>query len=104
RPLSGRSNPLARLSDRPEPRDADRPRCRGRKFHSRHALRGGRPANPLHGLGGHLDAINYDSELRRAGADSTHGWRKLAFLARRYVLGTAGLVIMVMFVLTALFA
>jgi peptide/nickel transport system permease protein len=51
-----------------------------------------------------LDAINYDSELRRAGARSTSGWRKLAFMARRYVLGTAGLVIMVMFVMTALFA
>jgi peptide/nickel transport system permease protein len=51
-----------------------------------------------------LDAINYDSELRRAGAHSTHGWRKLAFLAQRYMLGTIGLVIMVMFVLVALLA
>jgi peptide/nickel transport system permease protein len=51
-----------------------------------------------------LDAINYDAELKRAGADATHGWRRLAFLAQRYVLGTAGLIIMVMFVLAALFA
>jgi peptide/nickel transport system permease protein len=51
-----------------------------------------------------LDAINYDTELRRAGADSTHGWRRLAFLAQRHVLGTAGLVIMVIFVLAAAFA
>ena len=51
-----------------------------------------------------LDAINYDTELRRAGANATHGWRKLAFFAQRYVLGTAGLTIMVMFVLTAVFA
>ena len=51
-----------------------------------------------------MDAINYDTELRRAGAHSTHGWRKLAFLARRYVLGTVGLTIMVMFVLAAVFA
>jgi peptide/nickel transport system permease protein len=51
-----------------------------------------------------LDAINYDTELRRAGAHSTKGWRKLVFLAQRYVLGTAGLIIMVMFVLAALFA
>jgi peptide/nickel transport system permease protein len=51
-----------------------------------------------------LDAINYDTELRRAGANSTHGWRKLAFFAQRHVLGTAGLVIMVMFVLAAAFA
>jgi peptide/nickel transport system permease protein len=51
-----------------------------------------------------LDAINYDAELRRAGAHSTQGWRKLAFLARRYLLGTIGLVIMVIFVLTAMSA
>jgi peptide/nickel transport system permease protein len=51
-----------------------------------------------------LDAISYDTELRRAGAHSTHGWRKLAFLAQRYVLGTAGLIIMVMFVLAAALA
>jgi peptide/nickel transport system permease protein len=49
-------------------------------------------------------AINYDSELRRAGAHSTHGWRKLTFLAQRYMLGTIGLIVMVMFVLVALFA
>jgi peptide/nickel transport system permease protein len=53
---------------------------------------------------GQLDAINYDAELRRAGANATHGWRRLAFFAQRYVLGTAGLVILVMFVLTAIFA
>src|SRR6202023_3436124 len=48
--------------------------------------------------------INFDNELRRAGASSTHGWRRYTFLARRHVLGTVGLVIMVVFVLTALFA
>jgi peptide/nickel transport system permease protein len=48
-----------------------------------------------------LDAINYDTELRRAGAYSTHGWRRLLFLAQRNMLGTAGLIIMVMFVLAA---
>jgi peptide/nickel transport system permease protein len=51
-----------------------------------------------------LDAINYDAELRRAGAQSTQGWRRLTFLAQRYMLGTAGLVIMAMFVLAAIFA
>jgi peptide/nickel transport system permease protein len=51
-----------------------------------------------------LDAINYDSELRRAGASSTHGWRKFTFLAQRHMLGTIGLVIMVMFVLAAMLA
>jgi len=51
-----------------------------------------------------LAVINYDSELRRAGAHSTHGWRKLVFLAQRHVLGAIGLVIMAMFVLAALLA
>jgi peptide/nickel transport system permease protein len=49
-------------------------------------------------------AINYENELRRAGAKSTHGWRRFAFLAQRHVLGTAGLLIMVLFVLTAISA
>ncbi len=51
-----------------------------------------------------MDAINYDIELKRAGANSTHGWRKLAFFAQRYMLGTIGLIIMVIFVLTAMSA
>ena len=51
-----------------------------------------------------MDAVNYDIELKRAGANSTHGWRKLAFLAQRYMLGTIGLIIMVIFVLTAISA
>ena len=49
-----------------------------------------------------MAVINYDSELRRAGAHATHGWRRLAFLAQRYVLGTFGLIIMILFVWTAL--
>ena len=51
-----------------------------------------------------MAVVNYDSELRRAGAHATHGWRRLTFLARRYVLGTVGLTIMLMFVWTAIFA
>jgi peptide/nickel transport system permease protein len=51
-----------------------------------------------------LVTINYDSELRRAGANANTFWRRLRFLARRYVLGTVGLVIMTLFVLAALFA
>jgi peptide/nickel transport system permease protein len=51
-----------------------------------------------------LAAINYDTELRRAGARSTRGWRRLAFVAGTHALGTAGLIIMVMFVLAAVFA
>jgi peptide/nickel transport system permease protein len=51
-----------------------------------------------------LVSINFDNELRRAGAHSTHGWRRLAFLAQRYMLGTIGLVIMVLFVWMAISA
>jgi len=51
-----------------------------------------------------LAVVYYDSELRRAGADATQGWRRLAFLAQRHILGTVGLVIMVLFVWVALSA
>lgn len=51
-----------------------------------------------------MAAIDYESELRRAGATATGSWRKLAFLARRHLLGAVGLVIMALFVLTAVFA
>jgi peptide/nickel transport system permease protein len=49
-------------------------------------------------------AVNYDNELRRAGAKATHGWRRLAFLAQRHILGTIGLAIMALFVFAAIFA
>jgi peptide/nickel transport system permease protein len=51
-----------------------------------------------------LVTINYDSELRRAGAHATSPWQRIRYMARRHVLGTFGFVIMVMFVLAALFA
>ncbi len=51
-----------------------------------------------------MATIDYDIELKRAGAKATHGWRKLLFFAQLYILGTIGLVIMITFVLTALFA
>jgi peptide/nickel transport system permease protein len=51
-----------------------------------------------------LAVVNYDSELKRASAYATHGWRRLTFLARRSVLGTAGLTIMLLFVWMAIFA
>jgi peptide/nickel transport system permease protein len=51
-----------------------------------------------------LTAIDYEGELRRAGAHATGGWRRVLFLAQRHVLGAAGLVIMTGFVLTAIFA
>ena len=48
--------------------------------------------------------INYDSELRRAGANADTFWRRMRFLARRHVLGAVGLIIMALFVLAAIFA
>jgi peptide/nickel transport system permease protein len=51
-----------------------------------------------------LTVVNYDSELKRAGAHATHGWRRLVFLALRHLLGTIGLCIMLLFVGTAGFA
>ena len=51
-----------------------------------------------------MTTINFDTELRRAGAHSKHGWRRLAFLAQRYLLGTFGLIIMVLFVWMAISA
>ena len=51
-----------------------------------------------------MAAINYDNELRRAGANATHGWRRLAFLAQRNLLGTIGLFFMLLFVWAAGFA
>jgi peptide/nickel transport system permease protein len=51
-----------------------------------------------------LVTINYDSELRRAGANANTFWRRLRFLARRHVLGTVGFIIMTLFVLAAIFA
>ncbi|HEU5096899.1 MAG TPA: ABC transporter permease [Reyranella sp.] len=51
-----------------------------------------------------MTVIDHDAELGRAGANVT-GWAsRLAFLARRYPLGTVGALIVVVFVLTAVFA
>jgi peptide/nickel transport system permease protein len=51
-----------------------------------------------------MATVDYDFELRRAGAHAGQGWRRIGYLARRHVLGAAGLVIMTLFVLTAVFA
>src|SRR5262245_35023614 len=51
-----------------------------------------------------MTAIDYDLELRRAGAHATQGWRPVLLLAQRHVLGAVGLIIMTVFVLTAVFA
>ncbi len=51
-----------------------------------------------------MAAIDFESELRRAGALAGGRWGRLAFLAQRHLLGAIGLVIMALFVLTAIFA
>jgi peptide/nickel transport system permease protein len=51
-----------------------------------------------------LAVVNYDSELKRAGAGATHGWRRLRFLAQHHLLGSIGLFIMVLFVGVAISA
>ena len=51
-----------------------------------------------------MAAIDFESELRRAGALASGRWGKLAYLARRHLLGAIGLAIMTLFVLTAIFA
>ena len=50
RPVPGRGHPVARLSDRAEPGDADRAGRRARELHGRHALRRDRSTHPLYGL------------------------------------------------------
>src|SRR4051794_18003981 len=105
RPLPGGGAALARLSDRAESGDAYRGGRGGRKIYGRYALRRDRSADPVWGLGDvSLAVINYDNELRRAGAKATHGWRRLIFLAQRYMLGTVGLIIMLLFVWVAISA
>jgi peptide/nickel transport system permease protein len=51
-----------------------------------------------------MTTIDHDAELARAGANITGLGGQLAFLARRYPLGAIGAVIVLAFVLTALFA
>jgi len=48
--------------------------------------------------------INHEAELERAGANITGLRSQLAFMARRYPLGAVGAVIVITFVLTAIFA
>ena len=51
-----------------------------------------------------MAAIDFETELRRAGALASGRWGRLALLARRHLLGAIGLVIMLLFVLTAILA
>jgi len=51
-----------------------------------------------------MAVINHDAELARAGANVTGWWTRTLFFARRYPLGAVGAVIVLVFVLTAVFA
>jgi peptide/nickel transport system permease protein len=51
-----------------------------------------------------LQKIDVEAELTLAGARTSSLWGKIGFLARTYLLGAIGLCIMVVFVLTAIFA
>ncbi len=51
-----------------------------------------------------MTTIDHDAELARAGANITGLGGQLAFMARRYPLGAVGAVIVLVFVLTAVFA
>jgi peptide/nickel transport system permease protein len=48
--------------------------------------------------------IDHEAELQRAGANVTGWWSKVVFFARRYPLGALGGAIVIIFVLTAIFA
>ena len=51
-----------------------------------------------------MTAIEHGVELERAGASITTRWQGARFMARRYPLGAAGAVILLIFVLTAMLA
>ena len=51
-----------------------------------------------------MTTVEHGAELARAGANITTRRQALLFLARRYPLGAVGALIMLLFVLTALFA
>src|SRR5690606_15946787 len=104
RAVPRRGDPLARLSDRAEPRDADRRRHRRRELPGRHGLRRSRSAYQIRGLRQTMATIDHKAELARAGAGVSGFWGTSLHLARRYPLGTVGALIVLLFVLTALFA
>jgi peptide/nickel transport system permease protein len=48
--------------------------------------------------------IDHDAELNRAGANVSSRWGQVLFLARRYPLGGVGAILVLVFILTAVFA
>jgi peptide/nickel transport system permease protein len=51
-----------------------------------------------------MTAVEHSAELEKAGANITTRWQGARFLARHYPLGAAGAAILIVFVLTAIFA
>lgn len=51
-----------------------------------------------------MAVIDHDAELDRAGANVSSRWQQVVFLARRYPLGGVGAVLVLLFILTAVFA
>jgi peptide/nickel transport system permease protein len=51
-----------------------------------------------------MTAVEHSAELSKAGANVSTRWQAAMFFARRYPLGAAGAVILIVFVLTAIFA
>src|SRR3954454_9662874 len=51
-----------------------------------------------------MTTVEHGAELTKAGAHITTRWQGAKFLARHYPLGAAGAVILIVFVLTAIFA
>jgi peptide/nickel transport system permease protein len=51
-----------------------------------------------------MAVIDHDAALAKAGANVTGFWSQAGFLARRYPLGAVGAILVLLFVLTALFA
>ena len=51
-----------------------------------------------------MAVIDHDAALAKAGANVTGFWSQFRFLARRYPLGAVGAILVLLFVLTALFA
>ncbi len=51
-----------------------------------------------------MAVINHEAELSRAGANITGWWSRILFFTRRYPLGAVGATIVLVFILTAVFA
>ncbi|MFV0294637.1 MAG: ABC transporter permease, partial [Hyphomicrobiaceae bacterium] len=51
-----------------------------------------------------MATLDHEAELERAGANVDSAWSRMRFYARRYPLGAIGGLIVVLFVLTAIFA